>query len=126
MKFTIRDQIFALILLLPHFFGGRNCSCISTGPTQVNYFDSGTPNAMVFGSAMTVDQSTGHVYVGTSYPALLKLVDGEITHGISFSGWIPYGLALSANNARIIAVGHDTAGKLAVLEARSLALYSAK
>ena len=47
--------------------------CSSDGGSFVRIFDSGFPTENVIGSGLTVDESSGSVYIVTSYPAILKM-----------------------------------------------------
>ena len=82
-------------------------ACSTSGGTVVAYFDSDFGQENTNGTAMAVDETSNHVFIVTSYPAVLKLnMQGVIvdSRALSTSYWA-YGLALSVDDAKVIAVG---------------------
>ena len=66
------------------------------------------------------------MFVVTNSPAVLKLVDGDIVYGVAPDSWTPYGIALSDNNDKVIAVGHGADGAFLVLDAGDFTVLAGK
>ena len=117
---------FSVVVILATSLTFVTRACSDTGGTAVSYFDSGYTRENVNGSALVIDESSNHVFVVSSYPAVLKFnLQGSIVAGRGFSTTIwMYSISLSSDNAKIVTVGGISKSVLAVLSINDLSVLS--
>ena len=96
-------------------------ACSPFGGSFVRYFDSEFTTENVFGTGLAADESSGHVYLATSLPALLKINTlGAIDASRSLGSWWVYAVELSADKTKIVAVADAFSGGIIILSTTNL------